>query len=262
MFKESLKLGDFKKVYPLSLLSATFLFLAGFCLYRGNENDTAMIISLVGFFVAAILFLFFYTAQAQVIGNHLLAEIQEEEPATVKETLKNWKDYAFPSIGVLALGALMYQLIIPLVGSIAGGLFQVNLLGFELNLLTFSLNMAVIVWVMFGVAEINTIGVSFKDTFSYTINFVFTNFRKVVLYVVVYILMMYLFILFSVLTVGDMQMMLLPVKAILAAYLMSFLNVYATNLFIDNVSDDDFVEPEEELEGGEADEEDPDVEVK
>ena len=251
MFKESLKLGNFKKVYPLSLLSSIFLFLAGFCLYRGNDDDTSMIISIVGFVVSAALFLYFFTAQTQVVGNHLLATIQEEEPEPVKETLKKWKGYAFPSIGVLAVGVFMYQLIIPLVGSIAGGLFQISLFGFEMNILTFALNIAVMVWVMFGLVEINTIGVGFKDTFSYTINFVFTNFRKVVLYMVAYIVALYVFILLSVLALGSMQIVMMPVKVLLTAYLIAFFNVYATNLFIDNVSDEDFVEPEEEPTEGE-----------
>ena len=192
------------------------------------------------------LFLFFFTAQAQVVGNELTAEFQGEEPATVRDTLKGWKSYALPSVGVLVVAALMYQLIIPLIGSIAGGLFQVNVMGVEMNLLTLLLNFMLIVWTAFSLAEINTIGVGFKDTFSYTMNFVFTNFRKVVLFLLVFMLMTYLVMLLSIYAAGSL--MLLPVQVLFMAYVIGFLNAYATGLFVDNVSDEDFEEAEEEEE--------------
>ena len=40
----------------------------------------------------------------------------------------------------------------------------------------------------------------------------------------------------------------LPVKVLVIAYVITFLNTYATNLFIDNVSDEDFAEAEEDTE--------------
>ena len=246
MFREALKLISFRKVYPMSLLSTIFLFLGSFCLFRSNAGDLALMLSVAGFVVSMFLFLFFFTAQAQVVGNELTAEFQGEEPATVRDTLKSWKSYALPSVGVLVVAALMYQLIIPLIGSIAGGLFQVNVAGVEMNLLTLLLNFMLIVWTAFGLAEINTIGVGFKDTFSYTMNFVFTNFRKVVLFLLVFMFMTYLVMLLSIYAAGSL--MLLPVQVLFMAYIIGFLNAYATGLFVDNVSDEDFEEAEEEEE--------------
>lgn len=248
MFKESLKLGNFKKVYPMALLSTVFLMLTSFCLHKGNASETEMIFTVGGFFVSVLLFLFFYIAQVKTIGNELTAEFQDEEPMTMKETLKSWFQYALPSVQVLVVFALVYYLVLPLVGTVAGGIFQVEILGVSMNLLTFLLNMIMIVWMTFALVEINTIGVGFKDTFSYTINFVFTNFRKVFLYMIVYLLTGYLLLLMLVFTMDGNQVLLLPVKALIVGYGLAFLNTYAANLFIDNVSDEDFNEDETEAE--------------
>ena len=247
MFKESLKLANFKKVYPVSLLSTTALLSVIYFLNKGNASDAEQIVSLAGFAISALLFLFLYPVQSQVIGNELTAGFQDEEPEPVVSVMKRWTQYAISSVGVIVVFLIGYKILLPLVGAIAGGLFQVSAFGIELNLLTLFLNLGAIVWMMFGMAEISTIGVSFRETFSYTVNFVFTNFLKVVQFSVIFMLLSYA-VLFMLVQTVNAGLYLLPVKVLVIAYVIAFLNTYATNLFIDNVSDEDFAEAEEDTE--------------
>lgn len=251
MFKESLKLASFKKVYPLSVVSTVLLLLSAYFLNKGNATEADQITSLAIFLVSGIGFLFLYALQNKVIANEVVAEATDEEPESIKEAAASWKSYGFAASLLLISFLLIYNLILPLIGSVAGALFQVSIAGFELNLLTLVLNLMAIVWLMFGMAEINAMNVGFMDTLKYTVNFVFTNFRKVLLFIAVFLLFWFAVTLMIVFTATSDQMLFMPVKAVVIAYVLAFLNTYAVNLFIDNVTDEDFEdgeEPEEEEE--------------
>lgn len=245
MIKESLKLGNFKKMFPLSLFSTIFLLLATYGMNRGIASQVDLVVSLAAFFIGLLGFIFLYATTYQVAADELTASLQEEEAPSVAETIKGWKSYVPSAAGVVITFFLVYQFVLPIIGSIAGGLFQVSILGISLNLLTFALNLMAVTWLIFGLVSISTIGTSYKETFSYVLNFVFTNFRKVVLFLIIGLLLMYGVLVLLVHTMLGNQLMLLPIKAIAMAYVFGFLTVYATNLFVDNVSDDDFAEPED-----------------
>lgn len=245
MFKESFKLGNFKKTYPLSIATVIAFLLFTYGL---NVRGVDMVIAIAEVVFGLALFLYFYTAQNKQIATEMVAEFQEEEPATIVETLKSWKGYAVPGLMVLIVFGLVYEFILPLVGSVAGGLFQVTLLGFEFNILTLAMNLIAVTWLMFGTAQINTIGASFKDTFQYTMNFGFSNFRKVLGFLVVFILGMFIVQMTVVSTAFGNQLIYMPIKVLVMAYVLGFVNTYAVGLFIDNIHDDDFDESENEEE--------------
>ena len=234
MIKESLKLGNFKKMFPLSLFSTIFLLLATYGMNRGIASQVDLVVSLAAFFIGLLGFIFLYATTYQVAADELTSSLQEEEAPSVAETIKGWKSYVPSAAGVVITFFLVYQFVLPIIGSIAGGLFQVSILGISLNLLTFALNLMAVTWLIFGLVSISTIGTSYKETFSYVLNFL-----------IIGLLLMYGVLVLLVHTMLGNELLLLPIKAIAMAYVFGFLTVYATNLFVDNVSDDDFAEPED-----------------
>jgi len=245
LFKESLKLGNFKKEFPVALLSAIFMLLATYGMNRGISSQADLAVSLVMFFVGLAGFIVFYAAAYQVAAGELTASLQDEDAPSLGETLKAWKSYVPSAAAVIIAFFLIYQFVLPVIGAVAGGLFQVSIFGVSLNLLTFVLNMMAITWLVFGLVSISTIGTVFKETFSYVLNFVFTNFRKVLLFLFIGLVLMYAVLVLLIHTMNGNPLIFLPIKALVMAYVLGFLTVYATNLFIDNVSDEDFAEPEE-----------------
>lgn len=247
MFKESLKLVNFKKVFPLTLVSVLLMLVTTYGMNRRISSEMDIAVSIAMFFTGLAGFIFFYSFQNQVIANELAADIQETESPSIRETLKDWKSYLLPSTGIILVFFLMYQAVLPLIGSFAGGLFQVTILGISFNLLTFLLNMMAIIWLVFGIVAINTMGVSFLETFNCVINFAFTNFQKVIIYLLLLIILMYAVLVMLIHTMTGNQMIFMPIKVLVMAYVLGFLNTYAINLFIYNVEENDFItktEPE------------------
>lgn len=238
MFKDIFKLINFKKVYPLALLNTILLFCVGTFLYQSNSSSAGVIFSVVGLVLSLLLFMFFYAGQAQVIGDNLISRMQGEEAQPVRKLInEHWKEFVPATMLVLVVAGLMYQLIIPLIGSIAGGIFQISIGTVELNILTLILNLMLITWAVFGIVAINTIGIGFKDTFSYVMNFTFTNFRRVVAFLVLFILTMFVMAIIAFFTAS---IFLIPIRILVYAYLIGLVNVLATGVFIENVSDEDF----------------------
>lgn len=118
--------------------------------------------------------------------------------------------------------------------------------GFEFNLLTLFMNLCFIVWLMFGSAEANTVEATYLETFKYTIGFVFNNFAKVVAFVVAFVIALFILQFTVVSTAGGDQLVLMPIKALIFAYVIGFVNTLATSIFVNNIKASDFAEDDDD----------------
>ena len=240
--KESLKLGNIAKVFPLALLTSAALLAFMYFLHKGNASDSEQMMSLGLTVVLLIAFLFLYALQNKVIAMEYLSELQDEEPPSIKELASDFKSYFPSSAGMLIAFGIIYSLILPTIGSMAGGLFQISVAGIEFNILTLLLNLMVIAWLMFATAQVNIMEAGIVDTIKFIPGFVFTNFGKVVKFILVFILCLFCLQMLIVSTATSSQMVAMPVKAVAIGYVLAFLNAYAANIFLDNIEDDDFSE--------------------
>lgn len=236
---QALKLVNFAKVFPLCLLSSATFFSFMYFLSKNISSESEQLVFTAITLVSMLGFFVFYSLQNKMIASQIIADLQEEESPTYGEIKEGFKGYFLSTVGVLITFAIMYQFILPLIGSNAGDMFQVSLFDFEFNILTLIINLACITWVLLAVAEINTIEISFLQTFSFTFGFVFSNFAKVAGFIVTVIVAWFLFQFLVVSTATGDQMIMMPIKIIVLAYLFGFINTLATNLFVNNITEDD-----------------------
>ena len=239
-----LKLVNFLKVYPLCLLSSGTFFGFMYFLLKANNSDSEQMISTVATVVLLLAFFAFFAFQNKMISAQMIAELEEDESPDFADIKEGFKGYFLSTIGILIVFVAMYSFILPLIGGLAGGLFQMEIGGFEFNALTLIINLACITWTLLALAEVNTIEASFFDTFTFTFGFVFSNFAKVVGFIVSVIFAwgIFQFVLYS--TATGNQMLMLPVKIFILAYLFGFINSYATYLFINNITEEDLSDDE------------------
>jgi len=239
-------LANFIKVFPLSIIVSASLLTSTYFLYKGNGDGTAQIISLVAVLVSAIIFMVTYALHNKVIASEIVAHVQGEEAPSIQEVFSEFKSYGLTTIGLVISFAILYVFILPTIGSMAGGIFQMSVSGFEFNLLTLFMNLCFIVWLMFGSAEANTVEATYLETFKYTIGFVFNNFAKVVAFVVAFVIALFILQFTVVSTAGGDQLVLMPIKALIFAYVIGFVNTLATSIFVNNIKASDFAEDDDD----------------
>ena len=238
----ALRLINFPKVFPLGILNAIFFFLTVYCFTKPNEDSTGFTISLIGGLFSFIAFILFFVMAHRAMATEMIAEIYDEETYTYRELLEDSKQYIALYFGMVLIFCMMYVLIIPLIGSNAGGIFQVDLAGFEFNVLTLIINMFCMTWFFLGVAQIATIEAKLTDTFKYTFSFIFNNFAKTILFFLLLVVVLFIFNFTLLVTASQTQLMMMPVKVLVFAYLFNFLNAYAIDFFLNNISQEDLEE--------------------
>ena len=243
---QALKLVNFAKVFPLCLLSSATFFSFMYFLTKDISSESEQLVFTAITVVSVLAFFVFFSLQNKMISAQMIADLEDDEPPSFGDIKEGFKGYFLSTVGVLIVFALMYNLVLPLVGNIAGEIFQVSVFDFEFNLLTLIINLACIAWVLLALAEITTIEASFLQTFSFTFGFVFSNFSKVVGFIVAVVASWFIFQFIVVSTATGDQMIMMPIKIIVLGYLFGFINTLATNLFINNITEDDLTEDEEE----------------
>lgn len=234
-----LKLFNFVKVFPLSLLTSIVFFAMLFCLSKPIATTTEGLIFGGISFISFILFVLFYTVQVRCMASSLIASFNDDEEPSYGELFQDIKSYLFPILGLILIFIINLNLIIPTIADVAGGLFQVSIMGFDFNVLTLFINLACITWLFVGTAEIVTINASFMDTIKYTFSFVFNNFVKVLGFFVFVAFLLFLFNFTLVSTFTGNQLIMLPIKAIVFAYLFGICNAFAISFFATNVTEED-----------------------
>ena len=240
-----LKLSNFLKVFPACIISAAMFFATVWFLYKGNGDPTDQIISVVATIVCLLLFIATYAFQNRLIADYLVARFNEEEPPEYKDVLDEAKGAFIPTALILLVMCLMYNLIIPMIGSMAGEIFQVDI-GFEFNILTLIINLSCITWMFLAIASVNTIGAGFLDTFSFVFGFVFSHFAKVVAFIVTVAFSMFVMQFVIVSVASGNQLFMMPLKALVLAYIFGLTNTYAAYLVVNNVTEEDLAEDEED----------------
>lgn len=239
-------LTNFLKVYPLCLLSTGSLCAGLYFLNKPYGSDGEIFMAGAAALLILSAFLVFYALQNHVIATEIIANEEDAEPLSIKESLADIKSFLPASVGVIFTFFAVRWAIIPTISSMAGGIFQVNILGNEVNLLGFSLNLMLILWMFLAIAEINTIGASFTDTIKYTIGFVFTNLLKCLAAIVFILFCMFVWGYIGYAFAGGNPMINIPLQIFVFAYLSGVTNTFVTNLFIHNVSEEDLT-PDSEL---------------
>lgn len=248
MIKEIMGLGGFRKTYPVALISTIFMLVATYFLNKGNASATEQIIALIVTLVSFVLFLFAFSMMGKTISAGVIAEQTEEESPSLKEIASAWRTYFFPTSAILIIYVLAYTFLLPAIAFMAGDIFQVSITGFSFNILTFVLNLCLTAWLMFGIAEINMLEASFLETVKFTFDFAFTHFKKMLGFMFIFIVVMFIVQLVIVSTATGNQLIFMPIKALVIAYSMAFLISIATNLFYADIDDMDIEEEEEEEE--------------
>ena len=238
----ALKLINFSKVFPMGILNAIFFFATIYCFTKPNDDSTSFIISLVAGLLSFIAFIFFFVVTHRAMATEMIAEIYDEETYSYKELFDDAKQYLVLYFGMTLVLCMMYLLIIPAIGSNAGGIFQVSPFGFDFNILTLIINMFCMAWFFLGLAQISTIGANFIETFKYTFSFIFNNFAKTIIFFLLLVFVLFIFNFTLLVTAGGSQLMMMPIKVLVFAYLFNFLNAYAIDFFLNNISQDDLEE--------------------
>jgi len=229
----------------MSLTSAGFFALMYFS-QRSNGSDTDFWISAGVTVVALIFSVLMYALQNKVISNELVAYSEDEEAPSIGEALAEIKSAIPATLGVLLVCIPLHFLIIPLLVSLVGGIFNIKIDGFvEFNLLALVLNLIVVMWLFLATAQINAMGASFVDTIKYSTGFVFTNLSKCVIAVlaILFCLFIYNFTILS--TMSGNFLINTVIRVVITAYLLGFVNTYFTSLFINNVTEEDLMDDEE-----------------
>lgn len=243
---QALKLVNFAKVFPLCLLSSLTFFSFMYFLTKEISSESEQLVFTTITVVSVLAFFVFFALQNKMISAQMIADLEDEEPPSFGDIKEGFKKYFLSTVGVLIVFAIMYKIVLPLVGNVAGEIFQISIFDFDFNLLTLIINLACITWMLLALAEITTIEASFIQTISFTFGFVFSNFSKVVGFVIAVMASWFIFSFAVVSTATGDQMIMMPLKVLLLAYLFGFINSLATNLFINNITEDDLADDEEE----------------
>lgn len=239
-------LTNFIKVFPICLLSSASFVGGWYFLAKPNGSDSEQMLATIVAPVLLILFLFCYALQNHVIATEIIANEEDAEPLSIQESLAEIKSFLPASVGVILTFLVVKEYIIPTVGSMAGGIFQLSLGGYDINMLTFPMNLLMILWLFLATAEINSIGASFTDTIKYTMGFIFTNLLKCVAAIVFILFCWFVWGYTVYFTVGGSNITAMAIQIFVFAYLFGLSNTFVTSLFIHNVSEEDLT-PDSEL---------------
>lgn len=247
-----IKLFNPAKSFPMALLtSVAFFFSMYFLNAKALSGTTEIVIAIVASVIGFILFLLAYVVMDKAMATELLADLydDEEQIKSLGELFGEAKNHFPTFFGIVLTFLILYNLIIPTIGNLAGGIFQVSIMDFEFNILTLVITMTCIAWVFLGAAQSVFLEASFFETIKFTFGFVFNNFLKTILFFVVIVILHLLLNLTFISTMGLSMVVGMAIKIFVFAYLFAFCNAYAIYFFVNNVMEEDFNE------NGEDDEE-------
>ena len=221
------------KAFPFSFLIGIFFFLGGYFATKDMSNGSTEDLVIAGAVVAvsALLWVFFLAVQNKVIANKAVEKIFGEEPISIGQSISLAKGNLPTIIGMTILLVIINTTVIPIIGTAAGGIFQVNVMDFEFNILTLLINIFLVCWYLIGLASVAVADASFIQTFSYTTEFFFDNFSKMIGFVFATILCSFIFSFAGVSLVKFSPTVAIPIKCLLFIYLFGFINSLAIHLF-------------------------------
>lgn len=217
------------------LLSITFFGILYF-LTKPMEKDASIVIPLAIVFVLSTLAIMLFAIQNRLIATEFIASEYDEEPFSFSEILYDCQGYVIPYSVLVFVYLLSYNLIIPFIGSLAGGIFQISLFDLDFNILTLIINLVLIAWVFLGTAQIVTVEATLSETIGYTTNFIFDNFGKMIIFFIIIIGLLFTFQFILVSTYTADQTYAIPIKVLAFAYLFSVCNAYTISFFANNAS--------------------------
>lgn len=238
---------DFK-AFPFSFLIGVFFFLGGYFITKDMSNGGVEDLVIAGAIVliSALLGLFFLSVQNKVIANKAAEKIFGEDSISISGSVSSAKSNLLTVIGMTVVLVLINTTVIPIVGTVAGGLFQVDIFDFEFNVLTLLINIVLVCWYLIGLAAVAVADASFIQTFSYTTEFFFDNFSKMLGFVFTVILCSFIFSFAGVSLVNFSPTVAIPIKCIIFIYLFGFINALAIHLFASYANFDDEPDWDEE----------------
>ena len=74
----------------------------------------------------------------------------------------------------------------------------------------------------------------------------FNTFAKVIAFVVAFVVALFILQFTVVSTAGGDQLVLMPIKALIFAYVIGFVNTLATSIFVNNIKASDFAEDDDD----------------
>lgn len=221
------------KAFTFSFLIGIFFFLGGYFATKDMSNGGTEDLAIAGAVVAVstLLGIFFLAVQNKVIANKAVEKIFGEDSVSLGGSVSLAKGNLLTVIGMTILLVVINTTVIPIIGTVAGGLFQVDVMGFEFNILTLLINIVLVCWYLIGLASVAVADASFIQTFSYTTEFFFDNFSKMIGFVFIAILCSFIFSFAGVSLMNFSPNVAIPIKCLLFIYLFGFINSLAIHLF-------------------------------
>lgn len=242
-----------KKVLPLALLFSCMFFGTMFFMMRPNNAETDYYVSLGISIVLGIFSIFLFTAQNKAIAAGFIENEYDEDEMSLGEVVQETGSYVVHIFLLVLTFFLAHQVAIPLLGAEFGMPFQVSFLGLDMNILTVGLNFFFLTWLFLGTAEVVLLDVSFWETLPYTLRFVFDNFLKTIGFLFAVALILFAIQMSWITTYTMNQMVTMPIKILVFAYLVALCNSMAVSFFAKNMNDVD--EGDEEYEEDEENDE-------
>ncbi len=250
---QALTLYSFRKVFFVAILFASAFFGTFYFMSKPNGSDTEVMISAALSLVLGILALFFYTVQNRTIATSYIEKNFDGDEYSVGEVMGETGGYAIHVFLLVLTFGLAYNILIPFVGSVLGGPFQVSVAGFDFNALTLAINYFFVIWLFIGTAQVVVMDMTFFETLSATLQFVFNNFLRMFGFAL-FILVIHLLFQMTLLSTYQLDpLTTMPIKILVFAYLMALCNSYAVSFF---ASGNDDREDDDEDEDDEDDEDD------
>lgn len=235
------------KAFPFSVLVGVLFFLGGyFATKETNGSSEEFAVSCAVVLLSGILGLFFLSIQNKIIANKVIEKNFDEDPVSLMESISAAKGNLLTVIGMTFVLFLINTTVIPAIGTMAGGMFQVDIMDFEFNILTLVINLILVSWYLIGLASVSVIDATFLQTFSYTTEFFFDNFSKMIGFVFVTILCSFLFSFVGVSLVDAPITTAIPIKCLVFIYLFGIINALSIHLFANYANFEDEPEWDEE----------------
>lgn len=239
---ETLTLFSFRKVFSAALVFAVCFFGSFYFMVKPNDDEMSLWISTGAAIVLGLVTVFFFTVQNRAIAVSYIEKYFDGDEYSLSEVIGEAGGYVVHIFLLVLSFLLMYNIVVPFIGAVAGGIFQVKFFDFEVNLLTFLINYFCIVWLFLGAAEIVTMDATFFETLGITFRFIFDNFMKLFWFV---LLIFFIHLMFQIILVATYQVdpsatYTIPIKVLALAYLVALCNSFAVRIFAENLPEEEY----------------------
>ncbi len=233
MLLRSLSLFSFGKVYPLAILFSSAFFGAIYFLSKPNAGGVDFYISVAASIIIGIAALFFYAATVRGIAVSFDEKYFDGDEYSIGEIIGEARYYIVDLFLLVLSFLLAYNIVVPFIGSVAGGVFQVSVGDFEFNVLTLGINYFFVVWLFFGTAQIAYADATFAETIGMTFRFFFDHCLKTIGFIF-FVLFMHLVLQAALIFSYRIDpIATMPFKVLLFSYVLSLVNAYAMSFFVD-----------------------------